>query len=467
MITQRTRGLNTLLTLGQIAISVAVFWFYLWIFVQVYRPPDFVFERYTIYSILLCLGLFYHAVTGDFLYRNPLGQGFSAVQATTFRQIVYISIFLLVYLAAAKDRGISRIFLFSFLFLLYGSLLSANYWLPGWLAGRLFRGWRSDRTLLIGKSSDIARLRAWLHRKMDYGLSTVGVLTDDPGVTLIEEYPVLGRIADLPTAIRSHDVTQVILTDLPPSGDLVGEIAAHCDTLGIRFIVVANLEQRFRHSIRLINDEGHRFITLREEPLENPFNRTIKRMLDIAVALPVVLFILPVTTILVWICQRFQSPGPVFYNQARAGFHDVPFKILKYRTMHVNNTEVARQATKDDDRIYPAGRFFRKYSVDELPQFINVLQGEMSVVGPRPHLPQHNEMFASVMKDYRVRALVKPGITGLAQVRGFRGETKEHSQLVGRVESDIYYIENWSFGMDVMIILRTIWQMFFPPKSAY
>jgi lipopolysaccharide/colanic/teichoic acid biosynthesis glycosyltransferase len=135
--------------------------------------------------------------------------------------------------------------------------------------------------------------------------------------------------------------------------------------------------------------------------------------------------------------------------------------------MHPENPQEARQATEGDARVFRAGRWFRKYSVDEMPQFWNVLRGDMSVVGPRPHLLEHNDQFARLMRNYHVRAWIKPGITGLAQVRGFRGETRTEDKLKHRIESDLYYLENWSLALDVSIIARTAWQLFFPPATAY
>jgi lipopolysaccharide/colanic/teichoic acid biosynthesis glycosyltransferase len=135
--------------------------------------------------------------------------------------------------------------------------------------------------------------------------------------------------------------------------------------------------------------------------------------------------------------------------------------------MHVNHGDEARQATQNDARVFRLGRWMRKLSIDELPQFINVLKGDMSIVGPRPHMVEHDDMFAKVASTYNVRTLVKPGITGLAQVRGFRGEAITDRDVVQRVESDVYYLENWSLLMDWSIILKTAWQMIAPQKTAY
>jgi lipopolysaccharide/colanic/teichoic acid biosynthesis glycosyltransferase len=216
-----------------------------------------------------------------------------------------------------------------------------------------------------------------------------------------------------------------------------------------------------------LEDEGHHFISLRQEPLENPLNRIAKRTLDVVVSVPIVIFVLPFASLLVWTIQRIYSPGPLYFKQVRAGIQNHQFMIWKFRTMHPNNPDMARQATWNDDRIYRCGHFLRRFSIDELPQFWNVLKGDMSVTGPRPHLIEHNEQFAKQIASYPIRTVVKPGITGLAQVRGFRGEARTPNDIALRLQADILYLENWRLTLDVAIILRTIWQMFVPPKTAY
>jgi lipopolysaccharide/colanic/teichoic acid biosynthesis glycosyltransferase len=210
-----------------------------------------------------------------------------------------------------------------------------------------------------------------------------------------------------------------------------------------------------------------RFIGLREEPLESPLNRLIKRLADVAIALPVVILVLPFTTVLVWMLHRIQSSGPIFFEQQRSGMMGRPFTMLKYRSMHPDHLCEAQQATKNDPRVFTAGKWLRKVSLDELPQFINVLRGDMSVVGPRPHLPEHDQLFAGAMKRYPIRKLIRPGITGWAQVSGFRGEIHSPTDIQQRVEADIYYLERWSFSLDCLILLKTIRQCVAPPRTAY
>jgi len=180
-----------------------------------------------------------------------------------------------------------------------------------------------------------------------------------------------------------------------------------------------------------------------------------------------VCFVLPVLMLVVWLIQFRQAPGPLFFRQKRSGIDNAPFTILKFRTMYADRCGSSAQVTADDERIYPAGRVLRRYSLDEFPQFLNVLFGHMSVVGPRPHMRQHDAVFAEAMTSYRIRSFVKPGLSGLAQIRGFRGEAISPEDIVQRVECDIEYIETWSLALDVRIIYLTIIQMIRPPKSAY
>jgi lipopolysaccharide/colanic/teichoic acid biosynthesis glycosyltransferase len=192
-----------------------------------------------------------------------------------------------------------------------------------------------------------------------------------------------------------------------------------------------------------------------------------KRALDVAIALPAVVFLLPPLALLVAIIHRVQSPGPLFYRQTRAGIQNRKFEIFKFRSMHADNPDAARQATKNDERVFTLGRFLRQSSIDEIPQFLNVLRGEMSLVGPRPHMVEHNAQFARVLESYHIRAFVKPGLTGLAQVRGFRGEARTTEDIRKRVECDIEYIERWSLTLDMFLVIQTAWQILRPPKSAY
>jgi lipopolysaccharide/colanic/teichoic acid biosynthesis glycosyltransferase len=280
-------------------------------------------------------------------------------------------------------------------------------------------------------------------------------------------FPVLGTLDEVGRILRERSITQLIALDLSLGPEFLRRLAAMTEQTGVRLLAVNDFNDYFGHTTATFEDDGVRFICLREEPLENPVNRVFKRLLDLAIALPMVVFVLPVAAGLVWLLQRWQSPGPVFLRQMRTGMLNRPFRMYKFRTMYVHNPDETKQAGKDDPRIYPSGRWLRRFSIDELPQFINVLRGDMSVVGPRPHLQQHELVFARVMRKYVVRRFIRPGITGWAQVNGYRGEVHEDGDIQKRVEADIHYLENWSLSLDCLIVLRTVRDCLMPPKSAY
>ncbi|WP_412559621.1 undecaprenyl-phosphate glucose phosphotransferase [Winogradskyella sp. MIT101101] len=196
-------------------------------------------------------------------------------------------------------------------------------------------------------------------------------------------------------------------------------------------------------------------LTLRTIPLEDSANMVIKRGFDILFSSIVIVFVLSWLTPLIAILIKLESKGPVFFKQSRNGFNYKEFDCYKFRSMTPNKDANLYQATRGDQRVTKVGKFIRKTSIDELPQFFNVLFGDMSVVGPRPHMVSHTNMYAKKIDKFMVRHFVKPGITGLAQISGFRGEVETDKDIIGRVKYDIFYIENWSLLLDIKIIVQT------------
>ena len=462
MVTQRTEGLYRLFLLCQIIIVALLFWLGVWIMVTFYAPAVVTGRRYAIYCGMLVLGMVLEALSRsrNYLWRNELLRP----HRLSLRQTIASVGLLVIYLVATKDAFISRIFLFNFIPWLYVALLFSHHYLPGLLARGVFR--REEKTLLVGQPRKAISLRDWLKRKSDIGFRTVGIVSDDPVDEAEVDLPSLGTSSQLETVIRDNAITQVILLEFPLTESNQNVIRI-CDQLGVRLFILSDLEERLRHSVTHFEDGGFRFIGLREEPLENPLNQFFKRAIDLAIAIPVMLLVFPILTVIVFFVQRLQSPGPLLHVQRRAGMQNRQFQIYKFRTMRPDHEDVARQARHGDDRVYPTGKWLRKLSIDEVPQFWNVLKGDMSIVGPRPHLIEHNQQFSRLMENYHVRTFVKPGITGLAQVRGFRGEARDPSDIENRITCDIEYLENWNLSLECDIILRTLAQLFFPPRSAY
>jgi exopolysaccharide biosynthesis polyprenyl glycosylphosphotransferase len=466
MVTQRTQGLYRLFLLCQIVIVAALFWLGVWIMVTFYsKGAELTWRRYSIYCTMLVLGLLGESLSREGSKRYFLQSELLRQHRLALRQTFASAGVLVFYLVATKDAFISRLFFFNFLPWLYIALLFSHHFLPEILARRIFR--REEKTLLVGSTAKAAELRGWLRRKAEMGLRTVGIICEEAVDCTADKIPVLGGADCLRRAIEENGVTQVIMLEFPQFTDFSRSLIATCDRLGVRLLIVSDLEEKLRHPVTHFDDDGFRFIGLREEPLENPFNRGVKRTIDFALALPIMLLIFPPLAVIVWVAQRLQSPGPLFHKQTRAGIQNRRFDIWKFRTMHLENPDLARQATTEDERVYPLGKWFRKLSVDEVPQFWNVLRGEMSVVGPRPHLVEHNAQFSELMANYQVRTFIKPGITGLAQVRGFRGEAQTSTDIQNRVACDLEYLENWNLTLECGIIARTVAQLVVPPASAY
>jgi exopolysaccharide biosynthesis polyprenyl glycosylphosphotransferase len=469
MLTQRSEGLRRLLLLCQVTLTAGLFWFGVWVMVNFYSPSaTLTWRRYSIYCVLLVLGLTIEFLgrdnSRDYLLQNELLRQHRLSLRQTFASVGT----LVIYLIATKDGFISRLFLFNFVPWLYVVLLFSHHYLPPFLARRIFRGIREEKTLLVGSPTRARQLRNWLRVKSEIGLHTAGIISADATTDADGNLPVLGQPQDFERVVRELGVTQVILLEFPHN-EASREIISKCDALGLRLIILSDLEETLRHSVVHFEDGGFRFIALREEPLENPVNRFMKRTIDLFASVLVLTFVFPVLALLVWIAQRLQSPGPLLHKQVRAGIQNRRFLIYKFRTMHANGNEeeLTRQARDRDERVYPFARLLRKLSLDEVPQFWNVLRGEMSIVGPRPHLLEHNDEFAKLMAGYHVRTFVKPGITGLAQVRGFRGEARRGADIENRVACDLEYLENWNLSLELGIIARTVAQFFLPPPTAY
>ena len=253
----------------------------------------------------------------------------------------------------------------------------------------------------------------------------------------------------------SHDENEEII-----------KLIRFCDHNIIHFYYVPRISGNFLLNLQPERLADTTVYTNHHEPLSHPFNWFIKRSFDIVVSFIVCCLMLPFIPIIAFFIKR-QSPGPIFFKQKRTGFNGRTFTCLKFRSMHVNKEADLKQATKDDPRKFPFGNFIRKTNIDEFPQFFNVLKGDMSIVGPRPHMLAHTELYGHIIDKYMVRHFSLPGITGWAQVSGSRGETKELWEMEERIQKDIWYIENWTFWLDIKIILRTAVALLIPDNKAY
>jgi putative colanic acid biosynthesis UDP-glucose lipid carrier transferase len=248
--------------------------------------------------------------------------------------------------------------------------------------------------------------------------------------------------------------------------DIIKLLSTECDRQVTKFYYVPVSVESIGLNLKREYINDFEIYTTHETLLEQPVNKLLKRCVDIIlsiIALCITALIFPI----VWLMIKLQSPGPILFKQERTGLDGKAFNCYKFRSMHVNKDADRVQATKDDPRKYPFGNLMRKTNIDELPQFWNVLCGDMSIVGPRPHMLTHTEMYSKLIDKYMVRHFVKPGVTGWAQVTGYRGETKELWQMEERVKRDIWYMEHWNIWLDIRIIWLTIKNIFVHDEHAY
>lgn len=362
---------------------------------------------------------------------------------------------------------------------------------------QLYRKAGGNTASVIFVGNDPANAMLYNSMMKDYatGYRVIGYFADDVMQGVDSNFKHLGTISDLHSMMRSclavSDNDKKVLSeklsneaqecnkDFTLSGvgeifcclshsrhDDISAIMEFCDKNVIHFYYVPRQFGDFQLSLKPETVGEFNLYTNHTEPLANVTNYAEKRIFDIVFSGIVCLCLLPFIPIIALIII-IQSPGPLFFKQSRTGLNGENFKCWKFRSMHVNKDADTKQATKNDPRKFSFGNFMRKTNIDELPQFFNVLMGDMSIVGPRPHMLKHTEEYSKIIDKYMVRHFCKPGITGYAQVTGFRGETKEVWQMEERIKRDIWYIENWSFALDLKIIFLTAKSIIVPDKNAY
>ena len=315
------------------------------------------------------------------------------------------------------------------------------------------KGFNTRYVTIVGNGTAVQHLREKLLQNPTLGYRVRGDYDQ------ISEFV---SLLDNPENLRLGD--ELYLSVSRQERDLISRTALLCGNRMVKFFYVQPDEEMLNLEPVMVGEME--LFTTYTSPLDDSLNRVTKRLFDIIIAIIALLFtalLLP----FIFVIVKIQSPGPLFFRQRRTGLGGHEFWCYKFRSMHVNADSDTRQATLDDPRKYPFGNFMRKSNIDELPQFWNVLKGDMSVVGPRPHMLAHTEQYSRLISKYMVRHFVKPGITGWAQVTGFRGETSELWQMEGRVERDIWYAQHWSIWLDMRIIWMTVKNVIKRDEKAY
>ena len=324
------------------------------------------------------------------------------------------------------------------------------------------RGFNQKHMILVGYS---AAAEGFIEKNKDnpeWGYHILGILSDSLAKdSLIDGIRVLGDLSDLRNVIDNNELDEIVVT-LPLQNYMYLEpIVNTCEKSGIHTMFIPDYHNIIPTTPYIEDLEGLPIVHIRHVPLTNPFNAVIKRITDIIGAVAAMIIFSPVMLITA-LAVKLTSKGPVIYAQERVGLHNKPFKMYKFRSMYVQTPEeeVTHWTTKGDPRVTKVGRFIRRLNIDEMPQFFNVLKGDMSLVGPRPERPQFVEKFKEEIPRYMIKHQVRPGITGWAQVNGYRGDTS----IRKRIDFDLYYIENWTFGLDIKILFQTVFKGF---KNAY
>lgn len=320
------------------------------------------------------------------------------------------------------------------------------------------------RIIIIGTNATARRLQDELESDAGYGYKVMGFFDDTPSPNFTGNY--IGNFDQIDSFVKDNAIDEIYYAISGEKETELRTVIKIADDNVIQFYYVPQLSRYINRQFDMNKIGLMPVLTLRNNPLKRYINKFIKRTFDIIFSSIVLLFS-PIIFIPVAIAIKISSPGPIFFKQKRTGYRGQDFYCWKFRTMKVNADSDKVQAKKDDPRKTRVGDFLRKTSIDELPQFINVWLGDMSVVGPRPHMLKHTEDYSKLIDKYMVRHAIKPGITGWAQVNGYRGLTEELWQMEKRVEYDVWYIENWTFLLDLKIIVRTVLNAIHGEKNAF
>ena len=376
-----------------------------------------------------------------------------------FKQIIFLAIILYAFIGVFKQPNISRLALGHYLLAITSIITFFKI-----LSFYLLRKYRSAlkgntrNVIIIGKNKRTRQLMNTFNKRLDFGYKFMGHFdVNEDGFTMVKCFEF----------VIDNDIDEIFFSIAELTNHQINQLIDFADNNLRELKFIPDNKDIFSKKLKYEYYDYIPILSIRTIPLQESLNKLIKRLFDICFSLFIIVFILSWLTPVLSILIKLESKGPIFFRQSRNGFNYLEFDCYKFRSMTPNKGAHLHQATKGDQRITIIGRFIRKTSIDELPQFFNVLFGDMSVVGPRPHMIIHTNLYAQRVDKFMVRHFVKPGITGLAQVSGFRGQIETDKDIINRVKYDIFYIENWSILLDLKIIIQTILNAFKGDKKAY
>ena len=439
-----------------IATELIVLNVYTWLFFRVLGDPFSIMARYDFFismNVAYLVTVFFYGPV--LLYRRITSKAVLKRSVRTFSLIFVLFLVVALLLHFHMFIHYKRLILY---FGFYLFILTS-----GRLLGRqIMRHYRRKSDIkrgliFVGVSHATFDLLKNFHDDPAWGYEVIGYFADEENEQM-GDVPYKGRVSDVEAFAQNPDSkVKEMFCFLPSDHEAdIANLVTICDKYLIEFRLVPNFWNYIHRPIKLLVYGETPLMVIRRNTLSDYRNRFYKRFFDIVFSALFLVLIFPWVFLVVGTIMKITMPGPIFFKQKRNGVGGKIFWCYKFRSMKVNKDSDTLQATKDDPRKTKFGNFMRHTNIDELPQFWNVLMGNMSVVGPRPHMVKHTEEYSKLIPEYMVRHFAKPGITGWAQVNGCRGETRELSQMQARVEKDIYYIENWSFMLDLKIIWMTI-----------
>lgn len=401
------------------------------------------------------------------VYRKPTLLSFEyTLRNTAFTYLVWFAT-LNTYLLFFRESHLSRLFIGSTITLFAIGLVinRVGYLVMKKTQGKWFNQ-EEGQILIIGYNDTSKKLIQYLEQE-SINSEILGFTENPDKVMELSHYPIIGDISSTIALSKQNNVDRIYSTITPEQEPMLYTLMREAENECIRFKIVPDLSMfvKGRFHVSYYNDIP--ILTMRGESLDQLSNRVKKRVLDLLVSSLAIILVLSWLLPLISILILLESRGPIFFSQLRTGKNGRMFRCFKFRSMRVNKDSDSKQATKNDSRVTRIGRFLRRTSLDEFPQFFNVFIGNMSIVGPRPHMLQHTNDYSKIVDQYMVRHFLKPGITGWAQVNGYRGEITEPVHIKNRVEYDIWYMENWSLILDLKIIFLTFYNIIKGEDKAY
>jgi putative colanic acid biosynthesis UDP-glucose lipid carrier transferase len=415
-------------------------------------------------AILIWVGLLLQNDSNRSIRVEPI----ESILVRTIKKLVIHASLISIFVVYLNYTDISRLRLLSFYLIFFGLLMISRYFSMKLLKYIRAKGYNFKTFIVVGANESGDKIRKILAKDLTYGYRFLGFFDDKTDDKIVSSNLILGGFDAIRDFVIQKKVDEMYVALHIDKIEIINELTRICEQNMVRIKFIPDFQLYTKSSkVEVTFYENTPVLMFRTEPLEFPVNRLVKKIFDICFSSLVIFFVFPWLFPIIMLIIKIESPGPIFFKQKRSGRDNRSFMCFKFRSMYVNDFAHDKITQKGDSRVTKFGAFIRRTSIDELPQFFNVFWGDMSVVGPRPHMMNVVKEYSDLINNYVVRQYAKPGITGWAQVNGFRGETKILSDMENRVEYDIWYIENWSLLLDMKIIIKTIINIFKGEENAY